>query len=221
MSMEIRDEIRKLSKPDKMIIGNMMSYLYTKSINQFELKNMHVEIVGMAAEGALRGEKFETICGPDYKKFCDDLSENCLHKSKLEVFLEVVMILSLCFSIILPLVFLSVMLAVNPEQWNGFVLSFEASKFFGILLVPALCGGLGSLYYMRNSFSKQGRTLLIYSLLYLVSYFILRVLSDVFFQGEITINFLHLTIISVAILLLSFFIKRTVAAARMKTKQRS
>ena len=219
MSMEIRDELRKLPKSDKVIIGKMMSYLYSKSINQFELKNMHAEIVGMAAEGALRGEKLETICGPDYKKFCDDLSENCLHKSKLEVFLEVVMILSLCFSISLTFVYLLEILLENPAQWNGFLLTIDANKFFGILLVPALCGGLGTLFYQRNSFSKPGKTILLYSLFYLVSYFILRVLSDIFFKGEITIHALFLTITSVAVFLLSFLIKRAVATAGMKRKQ--
>ena len=92
MSREIRTELKKLNKADRAVIDKMMSYLYTRSINQFELKNMQAEIVGMAAEGALRGEKLETVCGPDYKKFCDELSANCLHKSKFELFLEVVMI---------------------------------------------------------------------------------------------------------------------------------
>ena len=72
MSREISNELKKLTKADKVIINKMMSYLYTKSINQFELKNMQAEIVGMAAEGALRGESLEAICGPDYKKFCDE-----------------------------------------------------------------------------------------------------------------------------------------------------
>lgn len=54
MSREISNELKKLTKADKVIINKMMSYLYTKSINQFELKNMQAEIVGMAAEGALR-----------------------------------------------------------------------------------------------------------------------------------------------------------------------
>lgn len=216
--MEITDEIKRLSKADKVIIGKMMTYLYTRSINQFELKNIHAEIVGMAAEGALRGESLEAICGPDYKKFCDDLSANCLHKTRLEVFLEIVMIVSITFSIILMFVYWLDFLFENPEQLNGFMLTLDANSLFG-LLVPAFCGGLGAFLFQRNSFSKKSKTLLLYSIFFFVSYFILRFLSDIFFQGEITINILYITIITFATFLFSFFIKRAVAMARMKAKQ--
>jgi len=219
MSREIRDEMKKLSKADKAVINKMMSYLYTRSINQFELNNMQAEIVGMAAEGALRGETLETVCGPDYKKFCDDLSANCLHKSKFELFLEVVMILSLTYAILLPLAYLTVLFLRDPGQVNGFLLSFEAGKLFGLLLVPAFCGGLGILIYQRNSFARKGKALLVYSLFYIVTYFILRVVSEMIFHGEITINVLIPAIVTVAAFLLSFLTKRAIASARMKAKE--
>lgn len=217
--MEIKDEIKKLSKEDKIIIGKMMSYLYTKSINQFELKNMHAEIVGMAAEGALRGEKLENICGPDYQKFCDDLSANCLHKTKREIILEVIMILSISFAIILPLPLLMDVLLGDPVRMNGFVMSIESRQLIGMTLVPAFCGGIGSLYYQRNAFTRQGKVLFLYFLFYMVTYFILRILSDIFIKGEIRINILLTTIVTIAIFLFSLFVKRAIAAARMKSKQ--
>ena len=219
MNKEIKDELKKLTKPDKAIIGKMMSYLYTRSINQFELKNMHTEIVGMAAEGTIRGEKLENICGPDYKKFCDDLSANCLHKSRLEVFLEVVMILSISFAILLPFMYLNDFLINRPEQVSSFIISIKASEFFGISLVPAFCGGFGALFYQRNSFARNGKALLLYILFYFVTYFILRVLSGTFLHGEITINVLYTAIVTVAVFLCSLFVKRAVAEARMKDKQ--
>ena len=219
MSREIRDEMKKLSKADKAVISKMMSYLYTRSINQFELNNMQAEIVGMAAEGALRGEKLETVCGPDYKKFCDELSANCLHKSKIELFLEVVMILSLTFAILLPFIYFSERFLGDPGKVNGFLLSFEAGKLFGFLLVPAFCGGFGILIYQRNSFARKGKALLVYSLFYIVTYFILRVVSEMIFHGEITINVLIPAIVTVAAFLLSFLTKRAIASARMKEKE--
>lgn len=219
MTNEIRDELKKLSKADKAIINKMMSYLYTRSINQFELKNMRAEIVGMAAEGALRGETLEDICGPDYKKFCDELSANCLHKTKREVFLEVVMILSLTCAIILPFAYLNEFIIGGPGAISGWVHTFEAGKLFGILLVPAFCGGLGALFYQSRSFSKKGRTLLLYILFYIITYFVLRVLSEVFLRGEITINLLYASIVTTAVFLFSFLVKRAIASARMKAKQ--
>ena len=219
MSREIRNELKKLSKADKAVIDKMMSYLYTRSINQFELKNMQAEIVGMAAEGALRGEKLETVCGPDYKKFCDELSANCLHKSKFELFLEVVMILSLTCAILLPFIYFTEMIFGDSGQLSGLRLSFEAGKLFGMLLVPAFCGGLGVLFYQRNSFAGKGKALLLYILFYFVTYFILRVLSEIFLHGEITINVLYTSIMIAGMLLLSFLVKRAVASARMKAKQ--
>jgi len=219
MSREIRTELKKLTKADRAVIDKMMSYLYTRSINQFELKNMQAEIVGMAAEGALRGEKLETVCGPDYKKFCDELSANCLHKSKFELFLEVVMILSMTCAILLPFIYFTELFFGDPGQVNGILLSFEAGKLFGMLLVPAFCGGLGVLFYQRNSFARKGKALLLYILFYFVTYFILRVLSEIFLHGEITINVLYTSIVTVAVLLFSFLMKKTIAAARMKAKQ--
>ena len=219
MNREIKDELKKLTKPDKAIIGKMMSYLYTRSINQFELKNMHTEIVGMAAEGAIRGEKLENICGPDYKKFCDDLSANCLHKSRLEVFLEVVMILSISFAILLPFMYLNDFLINRPEQVSSFIISIKASEFFGISLVPASCGGFGALFYQRNSFARNGKALLLYILFYFVTYFILRVLSGTFLHGDITIDVLYTAIATVGVFVFSLFVKRAVAEARMKAKQ--
>jgi len=219
MSREIRDELKKLTGADKVIINKMMSYLYTRSINQYELKNMQAEIVGMAAEGALRGEKLDTVCGPDYKKFCDELSANCLHKSKFELFLEVVMILSLTYAILLPFIYFTVLFLRDPGQVNGILLSFEYGDLFGLLLVPTFCGGLGVLFYQRNSFAGKGKALLLYMLFYFVTFFILRVLSGIFLHGEITINVLLAAIVTVAAFLFSFLIKRAIAAARMKAKQ--
>lgn len=219
MNKEIKDELKKLTKPDKAIIGKMMSYLYTRSINQYELKNMHTEIVGMAAEGAIRGEKLENICGPDYKKFCDDLSANCLHKSRFEVFLEVVMILSLTFTILLPLMYLNDFLINRPDQVNSFIISIKASEFFAVSLVPAFGGGLGALFYQRNSFARNGKALLLYILFYFVTYFILRVFSKTLLHGEITIDILYTAIVTVTVFLFSSFIKKAVAEARMKAKQ--
>ncbi len=219
MSREIRNERKKLTKADRAVINKMMSYLYTRSINQFELKNMQAEIVGMAAEGALRGEKLETVCGPDYKKFCDELSANCLHKSKFELFLEVVMILSLTCAILLPFIYFTALFLRDPGQVNGILLSFDYRDLFGLLLVPAFCGGLGVLFYQRNSFAGKGKALLLYILFYFVTYFILRVLSEIFLHGAITINVLYAAIVTGAVLLFSFLMKRSVAATRMKAKQ--
>lgn len=219
MSKEIRSELKKLSRTDKAVIGKMMSYLYSKSINQFELENMHAEIVGMAAEGALRGESLEMICGPDYKKFCDELSANCLHKSKREVFLEVAMILSITCAIVLSFVYSTEFLFDSSGQFHGFLLSVEGSKLLGMSLVPAFCGGLGTLFYMRNSFSRKGRTLVLYILLYFVTYFCLRILTDVFFGGEITINVILAAIVTIAVFLFSIFTKKAIASSRMRAKQ--
>jgi len=180
---------------------------------------MQAEIVGMAAEGALRGEKLDTVCGPDYKKFCDELSANCLHKSKFELFLEVVMILSLTYAILLPFIYFTVLFLRDPGQVNGILLSFEYGDLFGLLLVPTFCGGLGVLFYQRNSFAGKGKALLLYMLFYFVTFFILRVLSGIFLHGEITINVLLAAIVTVAAFLFSFLIKRAIAAARMKAKQ--
>lgn len=205
MSREISNELKKLTKADKVIINKMMSYLYTKSINQFELKNMQAEIVGMAAEGALRGESLEAICGPDYKKFCDELSANCIHKRKLELFLEVVMILSLTFALLLPIMYLMELFLGYPGHVNGVLLSFESAKLFGIVLVPAFCGGFGVLIYQRNSFAKKGKAFLLYSLFYFVAYFILRVISEMIFHEEITINVLIAAIVTVGLFLYNPF----------------
>ena len=196
MSREISNELKKLTKADKVIINKMMSYLYTKSINQFELKNMQAEIVGMAAEGALR-ENLSKQSAVPIKKFCDELSANCIHKRKLELFLEVVMILSLTFALLLPIMYLMELFLGYPGHVNGVLLSFESAKLFGIVLVPAFCGGFGVLIYQRNSFAKKGKAFLLYSLFYFVAYFILRVISEMIFHEEITINVLIAAIVTV------------------------
>ncbi|QZY56135.1 hypothetical protein [Crassaminicella profunda] len=55
------------------IITDMVVYLQSSDLCEYDIEIMRKDLIGMALEAQLRGEKLSNVIGEDYKSFCNEL----------------------------------------------------------------------------------------------------------------------------------------------------
>lgn len=63
------------------IITDMVVYLHSSDLCEYDIEIIRKDLMGMALEAQLRGEKFSNVIGEDYKSFCNKLISSGDRKS--------------------------------------------------------------------------------------------------------------------------------------------
>lgn len=84
---------KKLSAENSKIFTDIVCYLRTSSLDEFQAEESIQDILDMLFSAQQRGEPISNVIGPDYKQFCDNIIENSL-KQKFSI-LSILSILEL------------------------------------------------------------------------------------------------------------------------------
>jgi len=84
---------QQLSQENNKIMAELVCYLRSSSICDYNLEITRKDITGMLLEAQLRKEKFSDVFGNDYRSFCDELIENGIQKTRYKKLLEILHIL--------------------------------------------------------------------------------------------------------------------------------
>ena len=211
-----RQTLKELNRENKRVLTKMMQYLYARALNQIVYKEVRADLAAMPLENQERGGTSEDVFGKDYKAFCDDLVKNSPHKTIKEIVLEFVMILSLAFAIMLPIILLGE--TFFPSEGNrvdGWTNFCNWNLVVNVLVCGSL-GGFGSLYMQRNAFGNKSKVLTIYFIGYMLIGVALMMWLSHLYNGFVSINVLAFTPILAAIGVLAFVLKRKIAHTKLE-----
>lgn len=79
---------KKLSGENNIILTDMVVYLRSSNLCEYDIEVIRKELIGMALEAQLRNEDFKNVIGSDYKFFCDELIQSGRQKTFYDKILE-------------------------------------------------------------------------------------------------------------------------------------
>ncbi len=121
---------RKLTPENNNIMTDVICYLRSSNLCEYDLEVIRKDLLGMALESQIRGDTLQNVIGADYKSFCQELISNGRQKSVYEKTLEALFVFSFVFTVlyICEMIFSSTVFnAVKFSQFNmhitlGFVI---------------------------------------------------------------------------------------------------
>ncbi|GAU79319.1 hypothetical protein [Fusibacter sp. 3D3] len=171
---------RQLNKKNKSVLGKLTNYIYANGINTIVLKEVQLDLAGMLLESQERGQESEIVIGDNYKAFCDALIESCPRKKPIDVMVEIIFIIGIAISIIVPMIYFWGKLNPSIEQYVEGSLFYVSPRSFSILLAGAFGGGVGSFVSHKYAFSRK--RMILYILLYLIAYTVISLLALTFLR---------------------------------------
>ena len=75
-------ELRRLSYENRGWVRKITSYLTEKQVDDGEVENVRRDVIAMLVGAEERGESAESIVGPDYKAFCEEIRESMRVKTE-------------------------------------------------------------------------------------------------------------------------------------------
>lgn len=91
---------KNLTKENNNILTDMIIYMKSHNLIEYDVEVMRKELIGMALEAQLRNEKFSDVIGEDYKSICNDLMESARKQTKGDFILQSISITILCVTIL-------------------------------------------------------------------------------------------------------------------------
>lgn len=85
---ENNERDQQLSEENNLIMTNMVVYLRSSDLCDYDIEVIRRELFGMIYEAQLREESARQIIGDNYKEFCEELMKSGRQKSLYEKFLE-------------------------------------------------------------------------------------------------------------------------------------
>ena len=79
---------KMLSEANNLIMTDMVVYLRSSDLCDYDIEVIRRELFGMIYEAQLRNESADLVIGKDFKSFCEELMKNGRQKSSYEKFLE-------------------------------------------------------------------------------------------------------------------------------------
>lgn len=125
-----------LSKSTNLILTDMIVYLHSSDLCEYDIEIIRKELIGMAEESQMRGQAFQDVVGEDYKGFCDDLIQNGRKKSKQEKFIEMAYVLIVGFGVLFIYEILSKTIIAAVKGVSSDVLKMDISLGF---VISSLC----------------------------------------------------------------------------------
>lgn len=141
MRKENNSQEKNLTKENNSILTDMIIYMKSHNLIEYDLEIMRKELIGMALEAQLRNEKFSDVIGEDYKSICNDLMESARRQTKGDFILQSISIITLCvtilFSIEIVLGGKTIINIVKNQNFTmpitlGFVISTVLTVIFAI-----------------------------------------------------------------------------------------
>ena len=142
---------KQLSKENAVLMTDMIVYLHSGSLCEYDLEIIRKELIGMALEAQLRGDSAQSVFGDDPQAFCDELMKQGRKKTGYESALEWADIIVNGFAIL----FLIELLFEAVPQWVAGT-SCPASYLpltAGFLLSSVLC--VAAALFVYNYIAKH------------------------------------------------------------------
>ncbi len=142
---------KQLTKENNSILTDMVCYLRSSDLCDYDIEITRKELTGMALESQLRNEKFNDVAGEDYKALCDELMRNGRQKTLYEKALEVLYVLTYGIGAlyVVEIIFSSTIINIfKTGQFSmpittGFIISTLSAVFLGFGVYH---------YFTKNSF---------------------------------------------------------------------
>lgn len=167
MRKENNLEEKKLSKENNSILTDMVIYLKSYSLIEYDVEVMRKELIGMALEAQLRNEKLSEVIGDDYKKICNELMENARKQTKGGFILQSISTVVLCATILYIFeIFLGktiVKIVTKGEFVMPITLGFAIYTVLTIIFAVTIY-----MYITRKSFELSGEKSLKYKVLFVI-----------------------------------------------------
>lgn len=158
---KLRKENNKVDKElrdyDNVVLTDIIVYLHSSSLHEYDIEVMRKELIGMALEAQIRGEKLSDIIGEDYKSFCDELMKSGSTRTRYDMILEsmYIIISGIIILFVIELIFSPSIIKMVTKG------NFDMPISLGFLVsTAAIVGGAyGILWYItKNSFELTGKT---------------------------------------------------------------
>ncbi|SHI21410.1 hypothetical protein [Desulfosporosinus lacus] len=188
---------KQLSKENNTIIMDMVCYLRSSDLCEYDIENIRKELTGMALEAQLRNENFNDVAGDDYKALCDELMKNGRQKTLYEKALEILYVLVYGIGTLYLAEILFSSTIINIFKFGQFAMpitsGFLVSTFFAVVIAFSVYN-----YFTKNSFelSNHNRKTQIIFIIGFTAVWTVVLLFRVFMGKTVlwSINFLYPTV---------------------------
>lgn len=203
---------KQLSKENGTIITDMVCYLRSSDLCDYDIEIIRKELTGMALEAQLRNEKFNDVVSDDYKTLCDELVKNGRQKTLYEKTLEVLYILVYGIGALYVIEILFSSTIINIFKSGQFTMpitsGFVISSLFAVGI--AFCTYY---YFTKKSFelSKHNRKVQILFIIGFAAAWTATVLIKVFMKNNVlfSINCLYpIVLVAIAFMVIKFLSDR-------------
>ena len=193
------------------VITDMVVYLHSSDLCEYDIEIIRKDLIGMALEAQLRGEKFKHVIGEDYKSFCNELIESGDRKSTREKILNNLFIIIIVVGSALILEIVSYLVLSSKDM-----LEFHMPITWGFMLSTLLItvAGYGTIIFItKNSFKLSDedsrRTINLFGISYFMTFSIIGIIKYFFRNSVIgTINYVYpLIILAVTLIVIKLLNK--------------
>lgn len=149
---------KELAKENNAIITDMVCYLRSSDLCEYDIEVIRKELTGMALEAQLRNEKFSDIAGDDYKALCSELMKNGRQKTLYEKGLELLYILLYGIGVLYLIEILFSSTIVNILKSGQFAMPITSGFIISTVFALIIAFGVYN-YFTKYSFelSKHDR----------------------------------------------------------------
>lgn len=157
---------KQLSKENNLILTDMVCYLHSSDICEYDIEVIRKELTGMALEAQLRSEKFQDVIGEDYKELCDELMKNSRKKTLYEKLLENLYILIHGIGILFIFEIITTPTITNIFKNGSF--KMDITTGFAVTIFTAVAMAFGIYYYItKKAFESSSQK---YKLIFIISF---------------------------------------------------
>lgn len=194
---ENNEQEKQLTKENNKILTDIIVYLSSSNLCEYDIQVIRKELLGMAIESQLRGKDFATVVGGDYKDFCNELIKNGRKKTGYEKVLEFLYVLAFgigalfLYEIVLHMIGIIVKKGVNDLS-----LQLPITLGFVVSTMGAVIIAYGVVHFIsKNSFELTlGKK---YKIIFICAFSVVStalILLRVHFNSVIlfSVNFLYL-----------------------------
>ncbi len=171
---ENSEQEKSLFKDNGSILTDMVVYLHSSDLCEYDIEMIRKDLIGMALEAQLRGEKFSDVIGEDYKGFCDQLMVIGDRKSLYEKALEVLFVTNMGIGCMFVLEIISHYVTLNGAGKTLLTFDLPITWGFVVATVIALLMSYGIYRFITyHSFEWSGKHSKRISFLFCMSFVIM------------------------------------------------
>lgn len=177
---ENSEQEKSLFKDNGSILTDMVVYLHSSDLCEYDIEMIRKDLIGMALEAQLRDEKFSDVIGEDYKGFCDQLMVIGDKKSSYEKALEFLFITNMGIGCMFVLEIISNYLTLNGAGKTLLTFYLPITWGFVIMTLIALVMSYGIYRFVTHySFEWSGKHSKMISFLFCMSFVIMVCITAV------------------------------------------